>query len=182
MKKELHPNYVDCKVTCSCGNAFETRSTKPELRIDLCNKCHPFFTGQQKFIDTGGRVQRFSDRFGSAKETVAAREADKKAQRAAEIEAAEAKKREEREAKAAEKAKRAAEFAKKAEKEAKKAEKEASAAEPATDKTVEAAVDATIAEVPAAEEAVDQASTTEEAAGQTLETEEAKSEEKPTAE
>lgn len=118
MKQGIHPDYVDCTVTCSCGNTWQTRSTKPELRIDLCNKCHPFFTGQQKFIDTGGRVQRFADKFGSAKDAVAAREAAKKAERQAAIEAAEAAKRAEREAKAAEKAKRAAEFAKKAEQEA----------------------------------------------------------------
>ncbi|MDR0513960.1 MAG: 50S ribosomal protein L31 [Coriobacteriaceae bacterium] len=121
MKKDIHPNYIDCTVKCSCGNTFQTRSTKPELKIDICNTCHPFFTGQQKFIDTGGRVQRFADRFGSAKEAVAAREAAKKAERAAELEAIEAKKKAEREAKAAEKAARAASFAAKAEKEARKA-------------------------------------------------------------
>ena len=93
MKQGIHPDYVDCTVTCSCGNTWQTRSTKPELRIDLCNKCHPFFTGQQKFIDTGGRVQRFADKFGSAKETVAAREAAKRAERQAAIEAAEAAKK-----------------------------------------------------------------------------------------
>lgn len=129
MKQGIHPDYVDCTVTCSCGNTWQTRSTKPELRIDLCNKCHPFFTGQQKFIDTGGRVQRFADKFGSAKDAVAAREAAKKAERQAAIEAAEAAKKAEREAKAAEKAKRAAEFAKKAEQEA--AATEAVAAEEA---------------------------------------------------
>ena len=109
MKKELHPEYMECTVRCTCGNTFTTRSTKPELKVDICNECHPFFTGQQKFIDTGGRLQRFADKFGSAKETVAAREAEKKAKRAAEVEAAEAKKAEERAAKAAEKEKRAAE-------------------------------------------------------------------------
>ena len=143
MKQGIHPDYMDCTVTCSCGNTWQTRSTKPELRIDLCNKCHPFFTGQQKFIDTGGRVQRFADKFGSAKETVAAREAAKRAERQAAIEAAEAAKKAERDAKAAEKAKRAAEFAKKAEVDAVKAEQEAVAGE------VEAA-EAAIAEVEAA--------------------------------
>ena len=73
MKPDIHPEYVDCTVTCTCGNTFHTRSTKPEIRIDICNACHPFFTGTQKLIDTGGRVQRFADKFGSAKETVAAR-------------------------------------------------------------------------------------------------------------
>ncbi|MEG0027442.1 MAG: 50S ribosomal protein L31, partial [Raoultibacter sp.] len=74
MKKDIHPKYVDCTVKCSCGNTFQTRSTVSELKLDICNACHPFFTGQQKLIDTGGRVQRFSDKFGgSAIEAVAAR-------------------------------------------------------------------------------------------------------------
>ena len=89
MKKDIHPDYVDCTVTCTCGNTFTTRSTKSELRIDICNECHPFFTGTQKFIDTGGRVQRFADKFGSAKEAVAAREAARKAKRAEEVAARE---------------------------------------------------------------------------------------------
>ena len=114
MKKGIHPDYVECTVKCSCGNTFVTRSTKSELKVDICNACHPFYTGTQKLIDTGGRVQRFADKFGSAKERVAEREAAKKA---------------EREAKAAEKAKRAEEFAKKAEAEAAKAEAAAAEAE-----------------------------------------------------
>ncbi len=85
MKQGIHPEYVDCVVKCSCGNTFTTRSTKPELKIDICNACHPFYTGTQKLIDTGGRVQRFADRFGSAKDVVAEREAAKKAERAAQI-------------------------------------------------------------------------------------------------
>ena len=56
MKKDIHPDYVDCTVTCTCGNTFQTRSTKPELRVDICNACHPFFTGTQKLIDSGGRA------------------------------------------------------------------------------------------------------------------------------
>ena len=83
MKQGIHPDYVECVVKCSCGNTFTTRSTKPELKIDICNACHPFYTGTQKLIDTGGRVQRFADRFGSAKDVVAEREAAKKAERAA---------------------------------------------------------------------------------------------------
>ena len=83
MKQGIHPEYVDCVVKCSCGNTFTTRSTKPELKIDICNACHPFYTGTQKLIDTGGRVQRFADRFGAAKDVVAEREAAKKAERAA---------------------------------------------------------------------------------------------------
>ena len=85
MKQGIHPEYVDCVVKCSCGNTFTTRSTKPELKIDICNVCHPFYTGQQRFVDTGGRVQRFADKFGSAKETVAEREAAKKAAKAAAV-------------------------------------------------------------------------------------------------
>lgn len=121
MRTEIHPEYMDCTVKCSCGNTFVTRSTKPELKIDICNVCHPFYTGQQRFVDTGGRVQRFSDKFGAAKDTVAEREAAKKAAKAAAVAEAEAKKKAERDAKAAEKAKRAEEFAKKAETEAPKA-------------------------------------------------------------
>ena len=110
MKQGIHPEYVDCVVECSCGNTFTTRSTKPELKIDICNACHPFYTGTQKLIDTGGRVQRFADRFGAAKDVVAEREAAKKA---------------EREAKAAAKAERAAAYAAKAAEEAARAEAQA---------------------------------------------------------
>ena len=152
MKPGIHPEYMECTVTCSCGNTFKTRSTKPEIRIEICNACHPFYTGQQKFVDTGGRVQRFADKFGSANELVAAREAERKAKRAAQVAAAEEKRKAEREAKAAEKAKRAAEFAKKAEAEAAKAEAEAAAAaaEAPAEEVVEA-VEAAVEEV--AEEA-----------------------------
>ena len=86
MKPDIHPDYVECTVHCSCGNTFKTRSTKSELNIDLCNECHPFYTGQQKFVDTGGRVQRFSDKFGGAAAKVAEREAAKKAERQAKAE------------------------------------------------------------------------------------------------
>ena len=110
MKQGIHPEYVGCVVKCSCGNTFTTRSTKPELKIDICNACHPFYTGTQKLIDTGGRVQRFADRFGAAKDVVAEREAAKKA---------------EREAKAAAKAERAAAYAAKAAEEAARAEAQA---------------------------------------------------------
>ena len=64
MKKGIHPEYVDCTVTCGCGHTFKTRSTRPELRIEICSSCHPFFTGQQKFLDTAGRVERFTKKFG----------------------------------------------------------------------------------------------------------------------
>ncbi|MDR3295822.1 MAG: 50S ribosomal protein L31 [Clostridiales Family XIII bacterium] len=63
MKQEIHPEYVDCKVSCACGNAFETRSVKPEIRLDVCSACHPFFTGQQKFVNRGGRVEKFKTKY-----------------------------------------------------------------------------------------------------------------------
>ena len=66
MKPEIHPNYSVIAVTCSCGNSFETRSTLcAPLGTDVCNECHPFYTGKQKVLDTGGRVQKFADRFGA---------------------------------------------------------------------------------------------------------------------
>ena len=114
MKQGIHPDYVECIVRCTCGNTFVTRSTKPELRVDICSACHPFFTGTQKLIDTGGRVQRFADKFGSAKDMVAQREAAKKAEKAAKAAELEAAKKAEREAKAAAKAERAAAYAAKA--------------------------------------------------------------------
>jgi large subunit ribosomal protein L31 len=64
MKKDIHPAYYETEVTCSCGNRFKTRSTVKELRIELCNLCHPFYTGKQKLVDTGGRVERFQRRYG----------------------------------------------------------------------------------------------------------------------
>jgi large subunit ribosomal protein L31 len=62
MKTGIHPEYVECKVHCSCGNEFTTRSTVPSLRVELCSECHPFYTGKQKLVDTGGRVERFQRR------------------------------------------------------------------------------------------------------------------------
>ena len=59
MKKEGHPKYFVCDVTCSCGNTWTTKSSKKELKIDICSSCHPFYTGKQKLIDSGGRVDRF---------------------------------------------------------------------------------------------------------------------------
>ena len=67
MKTDIHPTYSDAKVSCSCGNAFTTKSTKPEMRVELCNECHPFYTGKQKLVDTGGRVERFERRYGRRK-------------------------------------------------------------------------------------------------------------------
>ena len=65
MKSDIHPNYEVVTVRCSCGNAFETRSTRSgEQILELCNECHPFFTGKQKLVDSGGRVERFNRRYG----------------------------------------------------------------------------------------------------------------------
>ena len=140
MKEGIHPEYVECTVTCSCGNTFKTRSTKPEIRVEICNECHPFYTGQQKFVDTGGRVQRFADKFGSAKDQVAAREAERKAKKAEEAAANEAARKAEREAKAAAKAERAKAYEAKAAAEAAKAA-EAEAAAPAEEVAEEAATE-----------------------------------------
>ena len=64
MKKDIHPDYVEATVTCSCGNNFQTRSTKPELHVEICSLCHPFYSGKQKLVDSGGRVERFERRYG----------------------------------------------------------------------------------------------------------------------
>jgi large subunit ribosomal protein L31 len=63
MKTGIHPEYVECTVQCACGNTFQTRSTKPSIKLEICSNCHPFFTGRQKFVDTAGRVERFQKRF-----------------------------------------------------------------------------------------------------------------------
>jgi large subunit ribosomal protein L31 len=62
MKTGIHPNYEPATVQCACGNRFETRSTKAQLRVDVCSRCHPFFTGEQRLVDTGGQVERFRRR------------------------------------------------------------------------------------------------------------------------
>jgi large subunit ribosomal protein L31 len=64
MKAKIHPKYQVCAVHCACGNTFTTRSTLPRIAVDICSACHPFFTGKQKFVDTAGRVERFSKKFG----------------------------------------------------------------------------------------------------------------------
>ena len=65
MKAGIHPKYYDVEARCACGNTFKTRSTKPELHLEICSNCHPFFTGRQKLIDTEGRVERFTKKFGA---------------------------------------------------------------------------------------------------------------------
>jgi len=65
VKAGIHPDYIETTVKCSCGNTFTTRSTEAELHVELCNECHPFFTGKQKLVDSGGRVERFRRRYGA---------------------------------------------------------------------------------------------------------------------
>jgi large subunit ribosomal protein L31 len=79
VKAGIHPKYHEVEVRCACGNTFKTRSTKPDLHLEICNQCHPFFTGRQKLIDTEGRVERFTKRFGA--QTAEARKAATKASR-----------------------------------------------------------------------------------------------------
>jgi len=67
MKQGIHPDYMECEVTCSCGNSFKTRSTVPKLKVEICSNCHPFYSGVQKFVDTGGRVERFQRKYGLGK-------------------------------------------------------------------------------------------------------------------
>ena len=68
MKENIHPKYGEVVVRCACGETFTTGSTQKELRVEICSKCHPFFTGKQKLVDTGGRVDRFRKRYGMADE------------------------------------------------------------------------------------------------------------------
>ena len=64
MKKKIHPKYEAATITCVCGNEFQTRSTKPAQKLEIFSNCHPFFTGQQKFVDTAGRVEKYFQRYG----------------------------------------------------------------------------------------------------------------------
>jgi large subunit ribosomal protein L31 len=65
MKEKIHPNYVETQVTCGCGNSFITKSIRKELRVDICNVCHPFYTGKLKFVDTAGRIEKFQNKFAA---------------------------------------------------------------------------------------------------------------------
>lgn len=87
MKEGIHPKYDQVEVRCACGNTFTTRSTKPELHLEICSACHPFFTGRQKLIDTEGRVERFSKKFGlqTSEQRKAAAKAAPKAPRTAPV-------------------------------------------------------------------------------------------------
>lgn len=64
MKEKIHPKYEDSTIICACGEVIQTRSTKPNVRIDICSKCHPFFTGKQKFVDSAGRIEKFVKKYG----------------------------------------------------------------------------------------------------------------------
>ncbi len=67
VKAGIHPEYVETTITCACGEVIHTRSTRPGLRVEICSKCHPFFTGKQKLVDTAGRVERFQRKYGRKK-------------------------------------------------------------------------------------------------------------------
>ncbi len=70
MKEGIHPRYVECAVTCGCGNTFVTRATVPNLSVEICSNCHPFYTGKQKFVDAAGRVEKFQSRHAWSKESM----------------------------------------------------------------------------------------------------------------
>ena len=70
MKDKIHPKYQESVIVCACGNTIHTRSTKPNIRVEICSKCHPFFTGKQKFIDSAGRVDKFIKKYGKKKTAI----------------------------------------------------------------------------------------------------------------
>lgn len=86
MKKEIHPEYVACQVVCACGNVIDTFSTKAEFHVEICSKCHPFFTGKQKLIDTAGRVEKFELKYGRGRGRAKAREKETPTEEAAKTE------------------------------------------------------------------------------------------------
>ena len=70
MKAKIHPKYVEAVVTCGCGETFKTRSTKARIQVEICSKCHPFYTGKQKYVDTAGRVEKFQKKYGWSESSV----------------------------------------------------------------------------------------------------------------
>ncbi|HVA46939.1 MAG TPA: 50S ribosomal protein L31 [Pirellulales bacterium] len=88
MKKGIHPKYFETTVKCGCGNSFTTRSTMPELKVDICSACHPFYTGKLKYVDTAGRIEKFKNKFATA--GYASLKRDKKTAKAATVETGEA--------------------------------------------------------------------------------------------
>lgn len=84
MKSGIHPDYMEAKVICSCGEAFTTRATVPEIKVEICSNCHPFYTGKQKLVDSGGRVERFQRKYGKSPRTAqAARDSKQSAAKSA---------------------------------------------------------------------------------------------------
>ena len=85
MKDAIHPKYLECTITCACGESFKTRSTKPTIRVEICSKCHPFYTGKQKFLDTAGMVEKFTRKWqgDAAKKAKEAAAPTKKPEKAA---------------------------------------------------------------------------------------------------
>ncbi len=77
MKKEIHPNYKKTKITCICGNVIETASTMQDIHVEVCSRCHPFFTGKQKLMDTAGRVERFQRKYGDYRKKQSDKDAGK---------------------------------------------------------------------------------------------------------
>jgi large subunit ribosomal protein L31 len=71
VKKKIHPDYIECTVSCACGNTFKTRATKNAMKLEICSACHPFYTGKQKFVDSEGRVERFQKKYGKTTAAVA---------------------------------------------------------------------------------------------------------------
>jgi large subunit ribosomal protein L31 len=71
MKADIHPAYIECTVTCGCGNTFTTRSVREKINVEICSACHPFYTGQQKFVDTAGRIEKFRRRYGDRNQPAA---------------------------------------------------------------------------------------------------------------
>ncbi len=67
MKKDIHPKYEEATVTCGCGESFQTRATKSAIKVEICYKCHPFYTGKEKFVDSAGRIEKFNRRYGKSK-------------------------------------------------------------------------------------------------------------------
>lgn len=77
MKKDIHPKYEDATITCSCGNSIKTRSTVKDLRVEICSKCHPFYTGTQKLVDSAGRVEKFQRKYGLSQNEASENQAEK---------------------------------------------------------------------------------------------------------
>ncbi len=93
MKTDIHPNYLVTKVTCACGNAFTTRSTKREVKLEICGNCHPFYTGRQRLVDTAGRVERFQKRFAKTSGKTVVRKAKRKIKKRIEAQSSALKRR-----------------------------------------------------------------------------------------